>query len=239
VSSIKAVDAIVIGAGQAGLAAAACLKAFASELDAGIQQLFGSQYRNPAQVDAGDVLVVGAGNSKMQIGMDLARSGRKVYVAGRDTGRIPRTFLGLDIYRWLNGLGVGTASVDSWFGNRIVTKVGHRGDPLVGMSASEVADSGVERVGRVTGVQNANPVLDDGRVLNVDVVIWCCGFRPNFSWIEGLPTDELGFPVHVNGDVTDRPGLHFMGLKFMRRLNSSLLGGVGADAEELAARIAG
>ncbi len=120
----------------------------------------------------------------------------------------------------------------------MVTKVGYRGDPLVGISAEDIIRSGIKRVARVAGVQNANPVLEDGTEVQVDTVVWCCGFRPDFSWIEGLPTTELGHPVHIDGAVPALPGLHFMGLKFMRRMNSSLLGGVGADAQVLAARIA-
>ena len=59
--------------------------------------------------------------------------------------------------------------------------------------------AGVERVlARTVGVQDGLPVLDDGRVLDVQNVIWCTGFRRDFSWIEvPFEVDEDGYPGAV------------------------------------------
>lgn len=63
------------------------------------------EYRNPAQVAPGGVLVVGASASGVQIAEELQRAGRRVTLAvGRHT-RIPRTYRGLDIYWWLEATG--------------------------------------------------------------------------------------------------------------------------------------
>jgi putative flavoprotein involved in K+ transport len=62
-------------------------------------------YRNPAQVAPGGVLVVGASASGVQIAEELQRSGRDVTLAvGRHT-RIPRQYRGFDIYWWLEATG--------------------------------------------------------------------------------------------------------------------------------------
>ncbi len=91
--------------------------------------------------------------------------------------------------------------------------------------------AGIERVPRTTGVSNGHPVLEDGRVLEVSNVIWCTGFTHDFEWIElPHPTDN-GLPIHDRGIVESRPGLYFIGLRFLYSLSSALVGGVGRDAE--------
>jgi putative flavoprotein involved in K+ transport len=81
-------------------------------------------------------------------------------------------------------------------------------------------------------------VLDDGRDLDVTNVIWCTGFVPDFAWIDLPVFAEDGDPVHDRGIVGSEPGLYFVGLVFMHALASSLVGGVGRDAEHIAADIA-
>ena len=82
------------------------------------------------------------------------------------------------------------------------------------------------------------PVLEDQRVLEVANVIWCIGFRPDFSWID-LPVfgeDEIE-PKHMRGIVANEPGLYFVGLFFLYAASSGLVGGVGRDAEHVVAAI--
>src|SRR5690606_17414594 len=62
--------------------------AFARTLDPGIVQIHSYDYRNPAQLREGNVLIVGAGNSGSEIAKDLARTHR-VFMSGRDTGHMP------------------------------------------------------------------------------------------------------------------------------------------------------
>jgi putative flavoprotein involved in K+ transport len=64
------------------------------------------RYRSPAQLDAtGDVLVVGASASGVQIADELRRSGRRVTLAVGEHVRLPRTYRGRDIYCWLAAIG--------------------------------------------------------------------------------------------------------------------------------------
>jgi putative flavoprotein involved in K+ transport len=63
--------------------------AFASELDPRIHQMHSIDYLRPAQLPAGDVLIVGAANSGAEIALDLIRAGRRVWVSGRNPGEIP------------------------------------------------------------------------------------------------------------------------------------------------------
>ena len=72
----------------------------AARLSRDIHQLHSSEYHNPFALPDGPVLVVGAGNSGAQIALELARY-RKVWLAGRDTGHLPRRLLGRDIFDWI------------------------------------------------------------------------------------------------------------------------------------------
>ena len=71
-----------------------------------LQQVTALGYREPGQVAAGGVLVVGASASGVQIADELRRAGRSVTVAVGDHVRVPRTYRGRDIYRWMDELGV-------------------------------------------------------------------------------------------------------------------------------------
>lgn len=73
----------------------------------------------------------------------------------------------------------------------------------------------------------------------IGAVIFAGGFRPDYGWID-VPGafDELGFPVHADGASTTADGLYFVGVHFLRKRQSSLLCGVGEDAELVARQIA-
>jgi putative flavoprotein involved in K+ transport len=73
--------------------------------DAGIVQLHSAGYRNPGQLPAGAVLVVGAGSSGAQIADELLRAGRSVYLSVGPHNRPPRRYRGRDFVWWLGVLG--------------------------------------------------------------------------------------------------------------------------------------
>src|SRR5215475_4653303 len=73
--------------------------------DASVLQIHSSAYRNPRQLPAGAVLVVGAGSSGTQIADELLQSGRRVYLSVGPHGRPPRAYRGRDYCWWLGVLG--------------------------------------------------------------------------------------------------------------------------------------
>ena len=216
--------------------------AFARDLDAGIRQLHSSEYRRPAQLRDGPVLVVGAANSGAEIALDIARAGdRQVWLAGRDTGHLPFDTEGR-LGRWLDPL--------IWFGaNHIMTvrsPIGRRardgilfhGEAVERARPALLAAAGVERIlGRVGGVSDGRPMLEDGTVLDAANVVWCTGFRRDYSWIEPSITDADGWPVQERGVIAGVAGLYIVGLPFQTAIASALLGGVWRDAAFVAARV--
>lgn len=76
----------------------------------GITQIHSSEYKNPEQLPAGAVLVVGAGSSGVQIADELQRSGRQVYLSVGPHDRPPRRYRNRDFVWWLGVLGKWEAS---------------------------------------------------------------------------------------------------------------------------------
>jgi putative flavoprotein involved in K+ transport len=113
-----------------------------------------------------------------------------------------------------------------------------RGIPLGRIRRKDIVAAGIERVGRTTGVQDGNPLIENGGVLEVSNVIWCTGYTPDFTWVDlPLPTHR-GWPIQDRGIVESIPGLYFVGLPFLYSLSSALLGGVGRDARHIAEHLA-
>ncbi len=215
------------------------IPSFAADLDPGIVQLHSTQYRNPSQLSDGAVLVVGAGNSGGEIAIEAAAA-HHTWLAGRDTGQEPLR---------AGGWGDRVLTPPFWFllshvltvrhalGRKVRQDLSHRGLPLARVRRKDIVAAGIERVPRVVGVAGGKPLLDDGRTLDPGTVVWCTGFRSDFSWIDLPVFDDEGNAMHDRGVVAAAPGLYFIGLFFLYAGNSSLIGGVGRDAAHIAAHI--
>lgn len=214
---------------------------FATQLDPAILQLHSAAYRSPAQLQPGPVLIVGAGNSGSELAMELARH-HPIFMAGRSTGQLPfriegraaRLFLVKLVLRFLFHR---VLTVKTPMGRAIRLKVLHKGGPLIRVKQQDMDAAGVQRVPRLAGVQDGLPLLADGRSLEVANVLWCTGYQPGFSWID-LPGFTDAEPPHERGVVHSQPGLFFVGLHFLYSLSSSMIHGVGRDADFIAGQIA-
>ena len=155
-----------------------------SELDPSITQLHSNAYRNLSQLQDGRVLVVGASHSGSDIAFEAA-SKHEVVLSGKDTGQLPAPIesrRGRFLFRGLFFVGTHVLTVDTPPGRKMRTHIRHGGAPLLRYRRKDLRAAGVERVlARTVGVENGLPVLDDGRVLDVRNVVWCTGFRPEYS----------------------------------------------------------
>jgi putative flavoprotein involved in K+ transport len=73
--------------------------------DSPVRQMHSAEYRNPQQLPAGAVLVVGSGSSGVQIADELQRAGRTVYLSVGPHDRPPRRYRERDFCWWLGVLG--------------------------------------------------------------------------------------------------------------------------------------
>jgi putative flavoprotein involved in K+ transport len=86
----------------------------AERLPKDLVQLHSSQYRNPDQLPAGDVLVVGTGQSGCQIAEDLHLAGRKVRLVTGSAPRVARFYRGRDVVAWLDEMGYYAKGIDEF-----------------------------------------------------------------------------------------------------------------------------
>jgi len=211
--------------------------ALARELDPGIVQLHSSEYRNPSQLREGGVLIVGAGNSGADIGLEVAET-HPTCVSGPPTGHVP-----FDIDTWVSRniairvvrfVGMHVLTLRTPMGRKAQKKAVASGAMLVRVKPKWILRAGAERVGRTVGADGGRPVLDDGRVLDVTNVIWCTGFRHDLSWIDLPIFGEDGEILHRRGVVESVPGLYFVGLVFQFAMASDVLVGIARDVRYVA-----
>ena len=142
--------------------------AFAAALPPEVRQVVPTRYRNPGELPAGGVLVVGASASGVQLADEIHASGRPVTLAvGRHT-RLPRVYRGRDILWWLDAMGVFDETGAEVFDLEL-----SRRQPslqLVGRTDRATLDlrvlerRGVRLAGRVAGVDGSSVALADDLV---------------------------------------------------------------------------
>jgi putative flavoprotein involved in K+ transport len=80
-------------------------------LDPAIQQLHAHAYRNEGQLPPGGVLLVGSGQTGVQLAEELRAAGRAVTLSVGHCGRVPRRYRGRDFFRWIRSLRVDGPSI--------------------------------------------------------------------------------------------------------------------------------
>lgn len=123
------------------------LPPFAAQIPPDVVQLHTSQYRNPQGLPPGSVLVVGSGQSGMQIAEELHESGRRVYLSVGRTGRVPRRYRGRDVYGWVRVAGVRTRAGETPAGHAHVSGRSGGRD----LNLHRFARDGIVLLGRIEG----------------------------------------------------------------------------------------
>lgn len=195
------------------------------------QVLHTSEYRSPASVRGERAVVVGGGNSAVQIATELARSAR-VTLATRSRLRwIGQRPLGRDLHWWLTRTGLDTAPLGRWLN-----------------ATQPVLDDGAHRAAVAAGRPDHRPMFDrlDGREVvwsgggreRVDALLLATGYRPHLPYLAGTGAlDGDGLPLHSGGLSTTVPGLGFVGLELQRAIASATIRGVARDAEHVVRRL--
>ena len=211
------------------------IPAMSREISPGIFQIHSSRYKNPESIPSGDVLVVGAATSGIEIALDLSGT-HKTFISGKPTFHIPDKVIRYagEVYWWFVS---NIVTVRTPIGRRAKKSIIHGGSPLLRVSSKDLDIAGIERLPRMTGTKDGNPQFEDGRVVNVASIVWATGYKPDFSWIEMNVTDETGWPVTSRGIAQSVKGLYFAGMPFLYGLTSGLVGGVGRDAEFISKHI--
>jgi putative flavoprotein involved in K+ transport len=193
------------------------------------QILHSSAYLNPLPFENQRVLVIGAGNSAVQIATELAQSAQVTFTSREPVRFMRQRILGRDIHFW-----IGITGFDTW----------RRQFPQ--WSPFEAKQQGVQDTGIYqAALQSGNPAWHpffthftehgvewaDGTDQAFDTVIFATGFRPNLPYLQPLGAlDEHGNALHSSGISTSVAGLYYVGISGQRSFASATLRGVGADA---------
>ena len=259
-------------------------------------QIHAGNYRSPAKIPKGAVVVVGGGRSGCQIVEDLVSAGRKVYLCTSKVGRIPRRYCGKDIDNWFAESGFLDVIIDELEDKSVISE----NRPLISgqgryghtVSLQKLEKDGVTLLGRLENAEDDKFVLKDNLgenirfadkkssevkefiddyILNhkiktekpkddpadmpwpeedipvspttlnltksgVSTIIWCTGFKSDFSWIDLPVLSESGFPIHKRG-VSSVSGIYFVGFPWLYKRKSGLICGVAEDAEYISKKI--
>jgi putative flavoprotein involved in K+ transport len=209
--------------------------AAAEGLEPSVRQLHSFEYRRPSDVPPDAVLIVGGGNSAAQLAIELARTHEVTVASPGPLWFLAEDILGVSMYWWTLLTGVLNARGSAW----ISRYIRRRGDAIVGRELRELVERGQVRLvpHRVVAGAGDRVTCGDGSVLFVASVLWCTGFRPDTSWIDIPGATDAAGPVHVRG-ASPVGGLHWMGLPWQTRLNSSIIDGVDRDGRRTARRVA-
>lgn len=197
-----------------------------------IIQIHSNYYKGVDQLQDGDTLVVGGGDSGYQILNEISKnSSRTVYFSGDTTVKsLPQFILGKTLWWWFTLIGFLSYSKYSWIGKKINSFT----QPVIGTNVKEILSrKNVIAGGRTKDALDKEIVFETQNVSTIKNIIWATGYRPNFQWIEGLELDSDNYPKNYRG-VSNIEGLYFLGLPWMFTRGSATLGGVSKDARYLA-----
>ncbi|MFE9021014.1 flavin-containing monooxygenase [Streptomyces sp. NPDC007808] len=196
--------------------------------------LHAADYRAPEPFAGQRVVVVGAGNSAVQIAAELAGRAR-VTLAARHPVRFARQrTLGSDLHWWLAHTGLDTLPIGRFL----------RTPPTQwviddGRYRAAVTSGRPDRRPVFTGASGTKVTWADGTTEEVDTVLLATGYRPDLVYLVPLGAlDASGHPRHREGISLTHPGLAYVGLEWQRSLSSNSLRGAGRDAARIARHIA-
>jgi putative flavoprotein involved in K+ transport len=216
---------------------------FAAELDPAIRQLHSHEYRRPADLQGGPVLVVGLSHSGADIAFETAKAGHRTILSGKAHGQMPmkvtdskRAMLGWPIVEFVFGH---VLTMRTPMGRRMRPEVRKSGGPLLRVRLPDLDAAGVERHdARTVGARDGKPLLADGTMLDVANIVWATGYRPDYRFVDAPIIGEDGWPIEERGVSPTVPGLYFLGVPFQYAFSSMLVAGAGRDAKYVVDRIA-
>jgi len=210
------------------------IPSFSQHLSSHVFQIHSSQYKSSSQIPKGKVLVVGGGNSGMQIAVELAQTHEVTMSISHPLTFLPLHLFRKSIFNWLEKLGLLYAEINTkrgkWFQKRK--------DPIFGFEGKELIRNGAIKLEeKVVSASENNIMFHNGDTYSAESIIWSTGFASDYNWIAiEKAVNEKGFPNHVKG-ISPVKGLYYIGLPWQSQRGSALICGVGKDAAYLLSEI--
>lgn len=198
----------------AGAAAHPRVPAWAASLQLPGAMMHSGDYRYPRQIPPGDVLIVGGGNSGVQIARDLLGSHTVTLSVRAHRGHLPLAAFPAE------------GRARAWLRRR-------RPEPVFGDSYQKLRRAGVRVTPEVTGADSGTVMLADGTRIAPRSVVLATGFEPADDWLpDPVRTTPARFPS------TAMPGLFVAGIPRYSRPGADTLDKVSRDATVIARKIA-
>ncbi|MFD6069641.1 MULTISPECIES: flavin-containing monooxygenase [Amycolatopsis] len=199
------------------------------------QVVHSSDYRNPDPFTGQRVIVVGAGNSAVQIATELAGHAHVTLATRTPVKFAPQRPFGKDVHFWSAAVGFDHLPIGHLLKHPPTTAVN---DPGGYRAAIRKGQPDHRRL--FTTLDGDTVVWPDGTRERVDTVLLATGFRPGLSYLDTLGAlDPAGRPLQSRGVSTSHPGLGFVGLEWQRSFASATLRGVGRDARYVLRKLTG
>ena len=187
-----------------------------------------ADYRSPHQHADERVVVVGGGNSAVQVGYELAQVATVTLATRHPVNFHPQRRGGQDLHYWLVTSRFDLLPpqwLDHYLGDRWVIDTGKYRHAL---------ETGqLDRRPMFTGFGADSVGWPDGTREKVDTVLFATGYRPHLDYLGPLGALDGGMPLHSGGISATHPGLVYLGLEFQRSFSSNTLRGVHRDAEHV------
>ncbi|WP_230980888.1 flavin-containing monooxygenase [Rossellomorea arthrocnemi] len=197
-----------------------------------IQQLHTSEYTNPSQIKGSNVLIVGAGNSGVQIAIELSENFQTTLSVGKYMKIVPSIILGKSLFWWFDKLRIARATKDSFIG-RILRK----NDPIIGKEIRPyLKHDQIRTKPRTVDFEGEAAIFSNDETLNPDCILWATGYRDDYSMVD-IPELFKDRSIPHDRGVTNVEGFYLLGRSWQYRRGSALLLGVGKDAEFIANKI--
>ncbi|MFE4331927.1 NAD(P)-binding domain-containing protein [Streptomyces sp. NPDC056831] len=202
------------------------------QADFGGRVLHAAGYRSPDAFAGQRVVVVGGGNSAIQIAAELGPLADTTLATRRPIGWTPRHPLGRDLHWWLKHARLDIAPI-----RRLPAKV-----PVSviddGHYRTALDQRRVDRRDMFSRFTADGLVWADGTKEEVDAVLLATGYRLTLPCLTGAGAlDTNSTPLHQGGLSTAVPGLGFVGMEFQRSFSSKTLRGAGRDAGHVLKRL--
>jgi putative flavoprotein involved in K+ transport len=195
--------------------------------------LHASDYREPSTFGGQRIVVVGAGNSALQIAVELAETAEVTLASRKPVRYLPQRPLGRDVHFWLTVSGVDSAPIGAL--------VKHPPSVPVldtGIYRAAVLRGRPDRKPMFIGADGDNIIWSDGQQERVDAVLLATGYRPDVGYLASIGAlDTAGMPLQRRGVSTTHTGLGYVGLELQRSFSSATVRGVGRDAAYVVDRL--
>ncbi|AIG80392.1 Putative FAD-dependent oxidoreductase [Amycolatopsis japonica] len=197
--------------------------------------LHSSDYRSPEPFAGQRVIVVGAGNSAVQIATELAGHAHVTLATRAPVKFAPQRPFGKDVHFWSAAVGFDHLPIGHLLKKPLTSPVN---DP--GVYKAAISQGRPDQRRMFTTIDGDTVAWPDGPREGVDTILFATGFRPGLSYLDGLGAlARNDRPLHDRGLSTTHPGLAYVGLEWQRSFASATLRGVGRDAQYVAKRLLG